>query len=142
MTKGLKVPVTLEFTSAQGQAVLRLSWSWSGQSQTIVPAAALGHKESPKIKPVDVTVYKAGKWLDFNLKADCGKAAYTLKLNGREVLKDAGFAESSSTLYGLSFRTGEYRGNPEGRADRDIPNTEEPLAAATYRIDDVKTGNL
>jgi len=43
-------------------------------------------------------------------------------------------------VYALSFRTGEYRGKPTGRADQDIPNTEEPLEKVTYRIDDVMTG--
>jgi hypothetical protein len=43
-------------------------------------------------------------------------------------------------VYALSLRTGEYRGRPSGRANQDIPNTEEPLAKVTYRIDDVKTG--
>lgn len=142
MKKGKKTPIALEFTSAEGKAALHLSWSWPGQGQTIVPAAALSYKEEPKIKPVDLMAYKAGKWLDFNVKADCGTGTYTLKLNGREVLKDAGFAEPSSMVYALSFRTGKFRGRPSGRADRDIPNTEEPLAKVTYRIDDVMTGNL
>jgi hypothetical protein len=58
------------------------------------------------------------------------------------VLRDAGFAEPSSTVYALSFRTGEYRGKPTGRADQDIPNSEDPVDKVTYRIDDVMTGNL
>jgi hypothetical protein len=63
-------------------------------------------------------------------------------VNGREVLKDAAFAEPSSMVYALSFRTGEFRGKPRGRARRDIPNSEEPLAKVTYRIDDVMTENV
>jgi len=141
MKKGEKTPVTVEFTSAEGKAALALSWSWPGQGQTIVPAAALSCKKEPKAEPVDLMAYKAGKWLNFNVKADCGTGTYTLKLNGREVLKDAGFAEPSSMVYALSFRTGEYRGRPSGRAEEDIPNTEEPLEKVTYRIDDVVTGN-
>ena len=54
---------------------------------------------------------------------------------------DAPFAEQSSMVYALSFRTGEYRGHPGERADRDIPNTEEPLANVVYCIDDVKTSS-
>jgi len=127
MKKGEKTPITLEFTSAEGKAALALSWSWLGQGQTIVPAAVLSYKESPKIRPVDLMAYKAGKWLDFNVKADCGTGTYTLSVNGREVVKDAGFAEPSTMVYAISFRTGEFRGRPPGRADRDIPNTEEPF---------------
>jgi len=85
-------------------------------------------------------VTKANEWLFFKINADCAKGKYTVAVNGREVLKDAAFAESASTLYALSFRTGKYRNSPGERARRDIPNTEEPLQKVTYRIDDVKTG--
>jgi hypothetical protein len=140
MKKGQKTPLTLEFTSAQGKAKLVLSWSWAGQAVTIVPASAVSCREEAKIKPVEVTAYKAGKWLDCDIKVDCQAGRYTLKIDGREVLKDAGFAEPSPMVYAISFRTGEYRGNPKGRAERDIPNTEEPLEKTVYRIDDVMTG--
>jgi hypothetical protein len=140
MKKGEKTPVTVEFTSAEGRAKLVLSWSWAGQAKTIVPTAALSHKEEAKIRPVDLTVYKAGAWLDCKIEADCAAGKYSVAVNGREVLKDAGFAEPSSMVYAVSFRTGEYRGNPKGRAERDIPNSEEPLEKIVYRIDDVKTG--
>jgi len=86
-------------------------------------------------------VTKAGEWLNFKVQADCAAGKYSVAVNGRQVVKDAAFAESSSMVYALSFRTGEYRGNPRGRAERDIPNTEEPLENVVYRIDDVKTGN-
>ena len=83
---------------------------------------------------------KADKWLNFRINADCATGKYTVAVNGREVLKDAAFAEPSSIVYALSFRTGKYRNRPGERARRDIPNTEEPLQKVTYRIDDVKTG--
>jgi len=142
MNKGDRMPITLEFTSAQGKAKLALSWSWPGQSPTIVPPSALSHKDAPKIKAVDLMAYKADEWLDFDIHTDCKAGRFTVKLNGKEVLKDAKFAESTPMVYALSFRTGEYRGRPTGRADEDIPNTEEPLEKVTYRIDDVMTGNL
>jgi len=85
-------------------------------------------------------VTKAGEWLNYKIHADCAAGKYTVAVNGREVLKDAAFAEPSSMVYALSFRTGEYRGRPRGRAKRDIPNTEEPLEKVTYQIDDVMTG--
>ncbi|MHC4617331.1 MAG: sialidase family protein, partial [Planctomycetota bacterium] len=86
-------------------------------------------------------VTKAGEWLDYKIRADCTAGKYTVAVNGRELLKDAAFAEPSPIVYALSFRTGEYRGRPRGRARRDIPNTEEPLEKIVYRIDDVMTGN-
>jgi hypothetical protein len=142
MKKGEKTPVTVEFTSAEGRAKLVLSWSWPGQAQTIVPTAALSHREEAKIRPVDLMAYKAGDWLNCKIKADCAAGKYSVAVNGREVLKGAGFAEPSPMVYAVSFRTGEYRGNPKGRAERDIPNSEEPLEKATYRIDDVKSSGL
>jgi len=84
---------------------------------------------------------KADKWVNFKVVADCDAGRYTVAVNGREVVKDAAFAESSSMVYALSFRTGEMRGNPRGRARRDIPNSQEPLEKVIYRVDDVKTGN-
>jgi len=141
MKKGEKIPITIEFTSAQGKAKLVLSWSWAGQSASIVPASAVSYRREPRIEPVELMAYNPGKWLDCNIGVDCTAGKYTLKVNGREVLKDAGFAEPSSMVYALSFRTGEYRGEPEGRAERDIPNSEEPSEKVLYRIDDVETGN-
>ena len=85
-------------------------------------------------------VTRADEWLDFKINVDCTTGKYTVSVNGREVLKDAAFAEPSSIVYALSFRTGKYRNKPGERARRDIPNTEEPLQKVTYRIDDVKTG--
>jgi hypothetical protein len=87
-------------------------------------------------------VTKAGAWLNYKIHADCAAGKYTVAVNGREVLKDAAFAEPSSMVYALSFRTGEFRGKPRGRARRDIPNSEEPLAKVAYRIDDVMTENV
>jgi hypothetical protein len=141
MKKGKKMPVTIEFVSERGKAKLSLSWSWAGESATIVPASAVGYKEEARIAPVEVTAYEPGKWLDCNIGVDCAAGTYTLKVNGREVLKDAAFAEPSSMVYAISFRTGEFRGKPDGRADDDIPNTEEPVERAAYRIDNVRTGN-
>ncbi|HUT29754.1 MAG TPA: sialidase family protein [Sedimentisphaerales bacterium] len=86
-------------------------------------------------------VTKADEWLNYEIKADCAAGKYAVAVNGRKVLGEGIFAEPSSMVYALSFRTGEYRGNPGERARRDIPNSEEPLENVVYRIDDVKTGN-
>jgi hypothetical protein len=139
MKKGEKAPVVVEFVSLQGKASLKLSWAWQGQSQTLVPASVLSYKADARIKPVDLTAYKADEWLDVKIHADCASGKYTVRVNGKDVLKDAGFAEPSPMVYALSLRTGEFRGKPEGQANKDMPNTEEPAAKATYRIDDVVT---
>jgi len=142
MKKGEKTPITLEFTSAEGKAQLSLLWSWAGNPPTIVPAAALSHMKEPSIVTTDLMHYRADDWLDFKIHADCLTGKYTVLVNGREVLKEAAFAKPSSMVYALSFRTGEYRGTPPGKAKKDIPNSEEPLARVVYRIDDVTTGDL
>ena len=140
MLKGVKTPVTVEFACTQGKARLVVLWSWAGQSATVVPAAALSYPEEPKIEPVDMMTYRVGEWLDYHITADCHSKTYTLKINNEKILTDAQFAESSTVLYGLSLRTGEFRAKPSSQVDQDIPNSEEPVAQAVYRIDDVRTG--
>jgi hypothetical protein len=160
MRKGEKMPTTLEFASSEGKAALRLFWEWQGWRRTLVPAAALSHDANTlprkyklfdfnrrfadgQMNPVDITPYKADVWQTFKIRADCATGKYTLAVNGREVLKDAKFAEPSSMVYAVSFRTGskmwKYRSVV---LRRDLPNTEEPLAKISYRIDDVMTENL
>ena len=82
----------------------------------------------------------ADEWLNFRIQADCAADKYTVAVNGRDVLKDAAFAEPSSIVYALSFCTGQYRNKPGERARRNIPNTEKPLEKIVYRIDNIKTG--
>jgi hypothetical protein len=160
MSKGQKMPVTLEFESSYGKAKLKLFWQWNGQSKTIVPDEALSHEPAAmpeeynifdfnhryadgRMTPVDITPYKADVWQKFNIHADCTTGKYTVSLNGREIIKDVGFAEPSSMVYALSFRTGNKDITTRGIVKfHDLPNTEEPSAKISYRIDDVTTENL
>ncbi|MHC4239176.1 MAG: hypothetical protein ACYSUC_05390, partial [Planctomycetota bacterium] len=86
-------------------------------------------------------ITKAGEWLDYEIQADCTTGKYSVSVNGREVVKDAAFAEASSIVYALSFRTGEAHPRPRGRAKRDLKGVEHPVERVIYCIDDVKTGN-
>jgi hypothetical protein len=95
-------------------------------------------------KTVDLGTYKADNWSELTLKVKDGR--FTLLRAGKPILQDAAFAEPSSTVYALSLRTGEFRGtvsrvgqDRDDKLGRDIPNTEEPLPAVIYRIDDVVT---
>jgi hypothetical protein len=160
MTKGQKMPITLEFESSSGKAKLRLFWQWHGQPKTVVPAEALSHDPAvmPEkynifdfkhryadgyITPVDVTPYEANIWNDFRIHADCSTGKYTVAMNGREIIKDANFAQPSNMVYALSFRTGDKDIRTRGIVKfKDLPNTEEPLAKVSYGIDDVMTENL
>jgi len=161
MKKGVKTPIVLECTSAHGRAALHLFWQWQGRKRTLVPAAALSHdvstlpknykvfdfnqrfsEEEPEKHAVDIMPYKADVWETFRIHADCTTGRYTLAVNGREVLKDAWFAEPSSMVYAISFRTGRRTGKYRNAVlKQDLPNTEEPCPQVIYRIDDVMTSN-
>jgi len=140
MDKGLKTPITLEFTSAKGKADLHLWWAWPGRTPEIIPASALSCKQKPEIRPIDLMAYKADTWQTIQIHADCDGGKYALAVNGKELLKGVKFAEPASELYAISLRTGKFRGYPDPRKRRDIPNTEEPAPPVSYRIDDVMTG--
>jgi len=86
----------------------------------------------------DIT--KAGEWLNYKIQADCATGKYSVSVNGRQVVKDAAFAEASSVLYALSFRTGKAHPRPTGRTNRDLKGVEHPVEKVVYRVDDVKTG--
>jgi len=84
-------------------------------------------------------ITKAGEWLNYNIQADCATGKFSVSVNGRQVVKDAAFAQASPTLYALSFRTGKAHARPRGRAKRDIKGVERPVEKVVYCIDDVKT---
>jgi hypothetical protein len=109
-----------------------------GHETAIVPAAASSDEKAPELKSVDIGPYQAGTWKSLLIRADCASGTFSLAVDGKEVLKGAKFAEGVSELYALSLRTGKFRGQPGGRAKKDIPDTEEPLPLASYHIDDVK----
>jgi hypothetical protein len=86
-----------------------------------------------------LATYTSDIWSDFTIRVKEGH--FTVIRNGKTLLKNAAFAESSPTVYALSFRTGEFRGKPLSVASQreDLPNTEDPLIPTIYRIDDVST---
>jgi hypothetical protein len=155
MTKGQETPITLEFESSSGRARLKLFWQWNGQRRTVVPAEALSHDPAAMpekynifdfkhryadgyIAPVDITAYEANKWNDFKIHADCSTGKYTVAVNGREIIKDAYFAEPSAVVYALSFRTGDKDISTRGIVKfKDLPSTEEPVEKTSHRVDDV-----
>jgi hypothetical protein len=88
----------------------------------------------------EIGTYRSDQWTKFTLQVKDGK--FTLLREGKAVVKNAAFAEPAAMVYALSFRTGEFRGTVSDKAETDLPNTEEPTAAAVYRIDDVSTTGL
>ncbi len=85
----------------------------------------------------DIGAYTGGQWSAFTLKVKDGR--FTLSRDGKELLKEAAFAEPSATVCALSFRTGEHRDKVAGEAKADLPNTEEPVHEIVYHLDDVKS---
>ncbi|HSY43990.1 MAG TPA: hypothetical protein VK811_08750 [Candidatus Acidoferrum sp.] len=79
--------------------------------------------------------YSPNSWMKFNIQFKDGK--FTLTRDGQVLLKDAGFAESSPTVYAISFRTGKYRATVTPMPTVDPSGTEDMVATSTYRIDDV-----
>jgi hypothetical protein len=160
MTKGQKMPIVLEFESSYGKAMLKLSWQWAGQSKTLVPDEALSHDTDAmpekynifdfdhryadgELPPFDVIAYKADVWHELDIHADCTAGKYAVSLDGREIINDARFAEPSSMIYALSFRTGYKDITTRGIVKfKDLPNTEEQSEKISYLIDDVVTEDL
>ncbi|MHC4646893.1 MAG: PA14 domain-containing protein [Planctomycetota bacterium] len=90
-------------------------------------------------KTVDLVGYGADRWLRFKISADAATGKYRLWINGKQVLKDAEFAEKASELQRISFRTGEYRKLGIGKKENedDLPNAGDPVEEAVYYINNV-----
>jgi hypothetical protein len=87
-----------------------------------------------------VAEYRPKNWASFSIKVNQGK--FTLLRDRKVIVKDADFAEPASSIYAISFRTGEFLGTVPKAAERDVPNTEDPAPACVYKVDDVITANL
>jgi len=85
--------------------------------------------------------YKSGVWCRIELAVDAAAGKYDLSLDGKSAVRGASFAEHSATVERLSFCTGAFRTEPTRQTDRysgaDLPAADDPVAAATYRVDDV-----
>ena len=95
-----------------------------------------------------VTGYPSDQWLSFKIDFDTTNQKFSLSIDGKAVLRDAGFAEPAEALDRLSFRTGPYRpvaldqavhgrGYFVGYID---PMTDHPLSdPAIFCLDDVRS---
>jgi len=88
-------------------------------------------------KTVELSDYKAGVWLSFEVKVDAAKGEYSVSVNNKELLKKAAFAEKVDSVERLSFRTGKYR--MHGRKTRQLEKevNGEPVAEVEYYINNV-----
>jgi len=111
---------------------------------------------------VEVASFKARKWLKFDISADTAAGKYDLKLNNKEVVSGASFAEAltntdnpykskftTPTVERIVFRTGAYRqkdfsrygfgANDYLKHEPDLPNADEAVDNAIFDIDDFRT---
>jgi hypothetical protein len=92
-------------------------------------------------KSVDAGPYKANTWYKLGIKVDVAGGKYDATLDGKPIARNASLMEPASDVNRLVFRTGDLYTEPtrktEGTSLRDLPNAGEPVAAATYNIDDV-----
>jgi len=86
----------------------------------------------------ELSEYKADSWLSFKIDVDAAAGKLTIGINGKEVLKDAQFAQRTNTVERLSFRTGKYRGLvPRKKKRDDLPRAGVPVKEAVYYVDNV-----
>jgi len=92
-------------------------------------------------RSADLGTYKTDDWTEITIKVKDNH--FTVMRDGKELLKEAAFTESSSFIYALSFRTGEYRAVGAAKMPKqDLANSEEPSPQTIYRIDNVTTSHL
>jgi hypothetical protein len=86
--------------------------------------------------------YQAGAWYKVKISIDLTTQKFDLYLNNSEVLNEASFAESVTSVERLEFRTGRYRlrdSVPRILQD-DISNPDKQVPAAVFDIDNVTVG--
>ncbi len=99
--------------------------------------------EDGKVKAVDgdklveLSDYKAGAWLSFEVKVDAAKGEYSISVNNKEVLKNAGFAEKVDSVERLSFRTGKYRKHGVKTRQLKTKVIDKPVGEVEYYINNV-----
>jgi hypothetical protein len=88
-------------------------------------------------KVVELSDYKGGAWLSFDVKVDAAKGEYSVSVNNKEVLKKARFAEKVGSVERLSFRTGKYR--KHGRKTRQLGQEvdDRPVGEVEYYVNNV-----
>jgi hypothetical protein len=83
----------------------------------------------------DLGSYVTGDWAKFTIQFGGGK--YTLVRDGQLLVEGGAYANPAALLYAVSFRTGEYRNAVSTAAKVDLPDTEDPVKASGFQIDDV-----
>src|SRR5205814_42313 len=93
-------------------------------------------------KSFDAGAYKPNTWYAIEINVRAGEQKYDVSVDGRKVVASADFMEPAATVDRLCFRTGDVYLEPTRETSRDIGGRDvagagEPVAPATYNIDDV-----
>jgi len=94
-----------------------------------------------------VGLLEAGNWYAFEIMLDAQKRRFSINLDGKAIVEDAGFAYETGVPERIIFRTGQYRltdnvqeyksGN-DFKPGWDEPGADEPVKEAVYYIKDFK----
>ena len=121
----------IDVLEKQGRRPVRLVFSKSGKILA-----------SNDIYSVEVGSYQANTWYALTIHVDMTKQQYDLWIDNDKVVTAGVFAESSTSVERIAFRTGEYRlSDVRGLTPDwpDFPNADEPVPLAVFDVDDVST---
>ena len=123
----------IEFTNAQGNAGVRLSFDSAGNFIT-----KAGYRNRNLMK------YNAGETYDIKVELNCDTRFYTVTVNGKPLSPGLFFAPLAS-IDRVVFRTGHVRRFPDADTptdqDFDLPKGGEQDKKAVYYISSFKTSN-
>jgi hypothetical protein len=122
----------VDVTDGQGRRPVRLQFDRDGRIKAANGGAV-----------VDLGSYAAGTWQALEIVVDAGRGAYSVAVDGKQVLELAELAEKVGTVERLSFRTGEYRTEPTRETNNEaphepLPGADEAVEEAAFYVDDVK----
>jgi hypothetical protein len=147
--------IEIEVLNYKGQRPVRIKLQ--GKSGRI--------KANKGLNMTDVASFTAGQWLKLDISVDTVTGVYDLKINGKEIVSDAAFAEALTfadkpypskfrvpTVERIEFRTGGYRmtdytryGSGDNgcvKGGGDLPGADEPVNNAVFDIDDFQTSGF
>ena len=93
---------------------------------------------------VEVGAYQPDTWYAVKIRVDLSSSEYDLTIDNNEVLSNANFAESVTSVERVVVRTGEYRlsdERPHTPDWDDFPNADDPVTLAVFDLDDVITAD-
>jgi len=119
--------------------------SWTGARPVRIALTDKGKVEAVNgNQTVELMSYNPKTWLSFEIDIDAQAGRFTVRVDGKELLKNAGLAVKKTGVQRLVFRTGKYRGIVPSQKPpkKDLPNADDPVKKAVFLLDNVSvTGN-